>query len=352
MKKLPARWLRFLFLLGGDIERNPGPAPRREPRGELNLEVGFVQSTVHKMRKAKSALEAWIRDELRVEPESVFADNRATELALRGFGLHLFSSGLPRYLLVYSITAIQNEFPSFRNRLTGAWQIDKKWQLVEPGQCRSVLPAAAVRACLTLAALWGWKVWLGLVILGFLAMLHPSEMLGLRRRDLVFPGDGFGHVKALFVHLKDPRTARFARRQHGRVDDEFAIEIIRNIFGGFARDSPLYPASAHSFRRQWDAVMGRLGIPHRAASRGATPGVLRGSGATHLYQQTENLQMIAWRGRWAKLRTLEHYLQEVAAQMMLSELSAADRGRIATFDASCESVLASVCLPQGSAAQY
>ena len=136
------------------------------------------------------------------------------------------------------------------------------------------------------------------------------------------------------------------------MDDEFAIEVVKSIFGDLHRDSLLYPASVYTFRRQWDAVVSRLGIPHRAASKGATPGVLRGSGATHLYQQTENLQMIAWRGRWAKLRTLEHYFQEVAAQMMLSELSAVDRGRVATFDASCESVLALVCLPQVSAAQY
>ena len=40
MKKLPAKWLRFLLLLGGDIERKPGPARRRVPRGELNLEAG------------------------------------------------------------------------------------------------------------------------------------------------------------------------------------------------------------------------------------------------------------------------------------------------------------------------
>ena len=162
--------------------------------GELNLEAGFVQSTIiHKMRKAN---EAWIRDELRVEPESVFADNRATELALRGCGLHLFPSGLPRYLLIYSITAIQNEFPSFRNHLTGAWQIDKKWQLVEPGQCRSILPACGCQGVLDARRLVGMEALAG--------TRHPrvpcyaaDEMLGLRRRDLVFPGDGFGHVKAL-----------------------------------------------------------------------------------------------------------------------------------------------------------
>ena len=51
IKKIPARWLRFLLLLGGDIERNPGPqAPVR--RGPLDLEAGFAPSTAKKMQKS------------------------------------------------------------------------------------------------------------------------------------------------------------------------------------------------------------------------------------------------------------------------------------------------------------
>ena len=60
----------------------------------------------------------------------------------------------------------------------------------------------------------------------------------------------------------------------------------------------------------------------------AAPGVLRGSGATFFYIATENIPLLAWRGRWARVRTLEHYLQEVAAQVMLSEVSATCRARI------------------------
>ena len=64
----------------------------------------------------------------------------------------------------------------------------------------------------------------------------------------------------------------------------------------------------------------------------AAPGVLRGSGATFFYIATENIPLLAWRGRWARVRTLEHYLQEVAAQVMLSEVSATCRARIKSLD--------------------
>ena len=88
------------------------------------------------------------------------------------------------------------------------------------------------------------------------------------------------------------------------------------------------PGSISAFRRQWDCIMSKLGIPHRQADRGATPGVLRGSGATFLYGCCEDVNWIAWRGRWARVKTLEYYLQEVAAQMLIHELSEKSKARI------------------------
>jgi hypothetical protein len=345
IKKIPARWLRLLLLLGGDIERNPGPA-RREPRGPLNLEAGFAPSTASKMKRAFEAFALWVAEHCRAPLARILQDCAATECALRSFGLYLYAEGLPRYLLVYAITAVQDRCPGFRHRLTSAWQIDKKWQLQEPGACRAVLPVAAVRASLSVAAFWGWFDWVGLVMIGFLAMLHPAEMMNLTRRDLVFPADSFGRVNALFVHLRHPKTSRFARRQHGRIDDAFAIRFISFAFRDLTLDTYLYPASLHSFRRQWDAVMSQLAIPCRAAAHGATPGVLRGSGATHFYQRTEDVPLLAWRGRWARTKTLEYYLQEVAAQMLLSSLSPADRDRILILDRACQAILSSFLLKQ------
>ena len=74
--------------------------------------------------------------------------------------------------------------------------------------------------------------------------------------------------------------------------------------------------------------MERLQIPHSRKTRGATPAVLRGSGATHLYLATEDISLIAWRGRWTKLKTVEFYLQEVAAQLMLHQLDPLAKHRV------------------------
>ena len=339
--KNPARWLRLLLLLGGDIEPNPGP---RIQRGELDLSVGFVPETSQRMAKCFEAFKLWVENSAEL-PWSVVAESgELLGLCLRAYGLHCFSSGLPRYLLVYALTATQEYFPNSKPMLAIAWQIDKKWQIHEPGECRAVLPGIAVKAALSVAAFWKWFSWLGIVLLGFSAMLHPAEMMALTRRELLFPSDLCHDAPCLFVKLNNPKTARFARRQHGRIDDEWTIRILYHLFGSVSLDTKIYPYSLATFRKQWNAIMQQLGIPSTQAGHGATPGVLRGSGATFMYTQVEDVSWIAWRGRWSRLRTLEYYLQEVAASVLVHSLHPWAKAKIESLGAACLPV---ICLCTG-----
>ena len=321
--KNPARWLRFLLMLCGDIESNPGPR-----RGKMDLTVGFVKATSDRMQRCFDAFLKWIEDEAQLSALDVLQDMQALAWLLRGYGMHLFEQGHPRYLLVYAITAAQDKYPACRQYLSVAWQVDKKWQFHEPGCCRAVLPTVIIKAISALAALWHWDLWLGIFLLGFAGMLHPAEMMTLVRRDLVFPKDLHGEVNALYVQVRDPKTARFARRQHCRIDDVSVIQVASALYDKLELGSRLYPGSINTFRKQWNALLQFLGVPHRQADRGATPGVLRGSGATFYYTMTEDLSWISWRGRWARQRTLEYYLQEVGSQLLIHQLSPVSKSTI------------------------
>ena len=325
--KQAARWLRLLLLLGGDIERNPGP--RLVPRGPLDLTSGFAASTRHKMRKSLQASALWLREVLGLSLNQALSSVSSAATALRGYGLHLYAAGLPRYLLVYAITAVQDACPEYRNHLTPAWQIDKKWQHIEPGECRPVISQPILQAAVALGLLWGWGDWVAVTLIGFICMLHPAEFISLLRSDLILPADAMTPDRIAYIHVRNPKTARFARRQHARLDDDQVLQFLEARFAGLHLSDKLFRGSLHVYRRQWNAIMQHLGVPHTQAAKGATRGVLRGSGATFLYLETENVQLVAWRGRWSKLKAVEFYLQEVAAQLLLQQLSASSRAKIA-----------------------
>ena len=64
--KNPARWLRFLLLLAGDIEPNPGPGIQHrptKPRGPMDLGVGFAPVTAERMAKCFDAFRFWLEEE-------------------------------------------------------------------------------------------------------------------------------------------------------------------------------------------------------------------------------------------------------------------------------------------------
>jgi len=337
--KLSARWMRFLLLLGGDIERNPGPV--RTVRGELDLGAGFSKATASRMTKCLEAFSAWVQTELQLNFASVMLKAETCAMALRAYGLHLYRSGHPRYMLVYAITAVQDQYPQFRSHLGPAWQVDKKWQQVEPGRCRAVLSLPLLQAFIAVALLWDWPRFAGVTLLGFAGMLHPAEFIDLRRRDLMLPSDTGMITSALYIHLRFPKTARFARQQHVKISDPDAISFAVNFFGHFDLEEKLFGASIHSYRNQWNAIMTKLNVPFRQVDRGLTPGSLRGSGATNLYLLTENIPLVCWRGRWTRLKTLEFYLQEVAAQVMMNGLPKASQLLIYRLSSACFAIFTS-----------
>jgi len=97
--KLEARWLRLFLLLGGDIEVNPGPSRKQAtPRGPLDMSVGFAPATSGRMTACVAAFEKWLWEELNVQLPSIAWDTVAAPLALRAYGMFLFSAGAPRGL--------------------------------------------------------------------------------------------------------------------------------------------------------------------------------------------------------------------------------------------------------------
>ena len=88
-------------------------------RGKMDLTIGFVKATSDRMQRCFDAFLTWVETEAGFSPYDVVRDMQALAWLLRGYGMHLFEHGQPRYLLVYAITAAQVQRADLTFQLLG-----------------------------------------------------------------------------------------------------------------------------------------------------------------------------------------------------------------------------------------
>ena len=58
-----------------------------------------------------------------------------------------------------------------------------------------------------------------------------------------------------------------------------------------------------------------------------------------MFHHTEDVERILWRGRWQSRRTLEHYLQDVMGQVLLTHLVQEKRDLVSSLASASSSLL-------------
>ena len=111
------------------------------------------------------------------------------------------------------------------------------------------------------------------------------------------------------------------------------MAVLAVVFGGVGLNDVLLDGKAATFRRRWDAVFAALNFETDILARRLTPSCLRGSGATALYRATSDVKLVQWRGRWARLETVEAYIQEVACSTALIAVPPQSRHTITQLSA-------------------
>ena len=63
------------------------------------------------------------------------------------------------------------------------------WEREEPPDSRVLLPAVAFAAGLAVCMSWGWWQMLAALIVGWLSLARPTELLALRHKDLILSSE-------------------------------------------------------------------------------------------------------------------------------------------------------------------
>ena len=261
--------------------------------------------------------------------------------ALVGYGKSLHDKGDPIYKYTHAILAVQTEHPHLKQGLGGAWALRDQWETEEPPVSHVVMPVPLIQSTICVALLWNEHEFAALFGLGVAGMLRPSELLLPFRRDLILPSDRGDPGGDLILRIVNPKTRRYARRQHARVTDRAIIGLCEVAFAGLPPGNRLTRFSSSAFRRVFDAILGHLRVPTGRKSGGPTPASMRGSGATAFYLDTEDVQRTAWRGRWRTLSTIERYLQDAAGTLLLHDLSPEAKALVRIFADASGTIVAS-----------
>ena len=91
--------------------------------------------------------------------------------------------------------------------------------------------------------------------------------------------------------------------------------------------APLYSRSIAQFRNAFSRRVGRLGL----SAFGLRPYSLRRGGATRFWQDTRNMPLTLFRGRWSNVKTAKIYLTEGAAMLNDVQVTPAAKQALAMY---------------------
>lgn len=255
---------------------------------------------------------------------------------LRAYGNHLFQTGQPLYKWRHLCAYFQKEQLTLRPYMPMCWDLTTRWERLCPTAHRTPVPYALARAVISFSLALGWARFAAVVGLSFFGAARVGEPLRAHRGAILLPSDLL--LEALptcFVRVEAPKTSHrgTGRVQHFSVKEPAFVKFLERLLANDRLTERLFPASAATFRRRWDYVLAKLGVP---AVVKLTPGGLRGGGAVYLYQRGTPIHDLLWAMRLRSQATLESYLQEVAAVSVLPALTPTTRQRIAAVSSMCD----------------
>ena len=317
-----------------------GPSAPRDPAALLAR--GHVPVVVVRRKKYLLLFSQWLSSNRNCSIEELLTlPTRRIDSALASYGHFCFRENRSHLSFAETLNAITDLQLDLRRMLVSAWDVAWNWKGLEASNNNVAMPSQVLQAAVALALLWGWSDLALMLLVGFLGMLRPGELCALLVKDFVFTA--VNGRDTCFVFIGKPKMRRIGpRREHVRLDDSELLMALRHAFEGCSPNTPFCPCSQLEFSANFRLLMNGLKLPTQQGS-GLTPASLRSGGATFWYQLTDSPDFVRFRGRWANLRMLEVYIQEVGAATFLNDQPLSTRKQVASFASSAAFLLAEFC---------
>eukprot|EP00435_Cladocopium_sp_Y103_P014486 s4341_g3.t1 len=321
-------WILLVVGCHGMRPRNKDDERRASLRQPNFLHPGRPVTAVTRTNRDKllEQFKVWLLQkhvELDVLLSSAYSEPETLVSFLVAYGRELYSAGRPYNHYAETINAIAAAKPTVRRLLTAAWDLAFSWVKQEPGEHHTACPFQILLALLSTAIFWGWPAVAGVLALSWGAVCRIGEVMSALRQDLVLPADVLFSSNVVYLKVQEPKTRyKAARHQISRLDYEDLVSLVSCAFADLASGEKLWPFSGQLLRTRFRQLLAALGLPTQAQGqqRPLDLGSMRAGGATHLLMITEDSEVVRRRGRWLAHRTMDVYLQEVAATILFPHL--------------------------------
>ena len=326
------RWILLLavvvVLSHGMLPRHPEDELRAAKRRQNPLAAGrpVLQVTRTNREKLLEAFGLWLAKQghdLQLILSKAYVDPEAVVSFLVAYGKELYASGRPYSHYAETINAVAAAKPTIRRLLTGAWDLAFSWIKEEPGEHHTACPFQVLLAMLSVSILWGWPLVAGAIALSWGAVCRIGEVLQAVRGDLVIPADVHFSNLAVYLKVQEPKTRyKAARHQMSKLDYSDLVDLVSCVYGRVALGTKLWPFSPQLMRTRFKQLLTELGLGQSTfrGEKALDLGSLRAGGATHLLMVSEDAELVRRRGRWLAARTMDIYIQEIAATVYFPRL--------------------------------
>ena len=222
-----------------------------------------------------------------------------------------FLSALTRELRLLGLSGAST-FVTPDSLMKPLWKVLTHWKKVEPYEYRVPLPHRVVLSLMGFCMAHGDWTLLLFISITYHCWLRPGETLALLACDVCL--ESMLEVPGI-VRVRNPKI-KVPRHQHVVVESQAIARLWKLVIAQISRapQAPLFPWSVLHLHKKWVSLMVSMQL-HQVVpldssitSRFTAAG-LRSSGATRDFLLKESLDRVLWRGRWASLPVLKHYLQ-------------------------------------------
>ena len=246
-------------------------------------------------------------------------------------GLHSTDAKGALRVAKHAVLYVQVVKPRLKKSLQSTWQALRNWEESQPSSFRPPMPLAllAVMLCEARALALAspdekrrdtWMIFSTLLMIGFFGLLRPGELCNIKVGDVSLPSTWSLAGPFAVIRIQNPKNHRqmgqeqFTEIRHPDAINWLAWTLSRRKDLG----DRLWPGHTASFRTMFRNLCQRLDLSCVRLS----PASLRAGGATWMLDEKVDVARIRFLGRWANLRSLEHYLQVARAQQISINLPA------------------------------